>query len=238
MRAQPNGVELSYNICHHSAIGRSPFEALYGYSPRMIAIDPMSASNSEVITWSSDRQWMNQLLQQHLHRAKHRMKKQADQHRSERSFDVGDLVYLKLQPYVQSFLAPRSHQKLAFRFFGPYHITERVGSVAYRLDLPAHSSVHPVFHVSQLKKAVGASHQVTPILPSDFALQLAPEQVLQTRLVSRDNNQVQQVLVKWNNLPTTLATWEDYEALRQEFPRATVWGQAVSQGGGVSSTPA
>jgi hypothetical protein len=50
---------------------------------------------------------------------------------------------------------------------------------------------------------------------------------------------VQQVLVKWNNLPPSLATWEDYEALRQEFPRATAWGQAAFQGGGdVSSTPA
>jgi hypothetical protein len=108
--------------------------------------------------------------------------------------------------------------------------------VAYRLELPAHTSIHPVFHVSQLKKAVGADHQVTPILPSDFALQLAPEQVLQTRAVLRGHSTIQQVLVKWNNLPASLATWEDYEALRQEFPRATAWGQAVLQGqGGVSS---
>jgi len=86
------------------------------------------------------------------------MKKQSDQHRSERSFAEGDLVYLKLQPYVQTSLAPRSHQKLAFRFFEPFRILARVGSVAYKLDLPAHSAIHPVFHVSQLKKAVGADH--------------------------------------------------------------------------------
>lgn len=52
---------------------------------------------------------MDQLLQHHLHRAKNRMKKQADQHCSERSFAVDDLVFLKLQPYVQTSLAPRSH---------------------------------------------------------------------------------------------------------------------------------
>jgi hypothetical protein len=179
---------------------------------------------------------MDQLLQHHLHRAKHRMKKQADQHRSERRFEAGDLVFLKLQPYVQSSLAPRSHQKLAFRFLGPFRIMEHVGFMAYRLELPAHTSIHPVFHMSQLKKAVGTDHQVTPILPSDFALQLAPEQVLQTRAVLRGHSTIQQVLVKWNNLPASLATWEDYEALRQEFPRATAWGQAVLQGqGGVSS---
>jgi hypothetical protein len=92
--------------------------------------------------------------------------------------------------------------------------------------------------VSQFKKAVGSNHQVIPTLPADFTLHLASEQILQSRLVSRGTDQVQQVLVKWNNLPSELATWEDYEALRQEFTRSTAWGQAVPQGGGdVSSSP-
>ena len=150
--------EFWYNSCYHSAIGRSPFEALYGYLPRFLALDVSAGSHPDVIGWASDRQWMDQLLQHHLNRAKQRMKKQSDQHRSEHSFAEGDLVYLKLQPYVQTSLAPRSHQKLAFRFFGPFRILARVGSVAYKLDLPAHSAIHPVFHVSQLKKAVGADH--------------------------------------------------------------------------------
>lgn len=54
------------------------------------------------------------------------MKKRADMHRSERVFEVGDLVFLKLQPYVQTSLAPRAHQKLAFKFFGPYRIMARL----------------------------------------------------------------------------------------------------------------
>jgi hypothetical protein len=119
------------------------------------------------------------------------MKKHVDQHRSERSFAVDDLVFLKLQPYVQTSLAPWYHQKLAFRFFGPFHIVERIGTVAYRLALPAHSSIHPVFHVSQLKKAVGASHEVIPSLSADFAVHLTPEQILQSRVVSCGTNQVQ-----------------------------------------------
>jgi hypothetical protein len=76
------------------------------------------------------------------------MKRQADKGRSERQFQVGDQVYLKLQPYVQSSLAPRSNQKLAFKFFGPYPVVRRIGSVAYKLKLPDDSSIHPVFHVS------------------------------------------------------------------------------------------
>jgi len=50
------------------------------------------------------------------------MKKQADEHRSERQFQIGDLVFVKIQPYVQSSLAQHSNQKLAFKFFGPYRI--------------------------------------------------------------------------------------------------------------------
>lgn len=223
-----------YNTSQHSAIGRSPFEHLYGYLPHLLVLPPSDNPESDVVGWSSDKTWMDQLLQSHLYHAKHRMKKQADQHHSKCSFVMGDTVYVKLQPYVQTSLAPRSHQKLVFRFFGPFRILERIGSVAYKLDLPPHSTVHPVSHVSQLKQAVGASHQVAPTLPSDFALQLTPKKVLQTRSVHRGTDAVQQVLIKWNNLPSTLATWEDYETIGQEFPRAATWGQVAFQGGGMS----
>jgi hypothetical protein len=113
---------------------------------------------------------MTDVIRQHLNRAKQRMKRQADEHRSERQFQVGDLVFVKLQPYIQSSLAQRTNQKLSFKFFGPYHVLARVGTVAYRLELPVSSSVHPVFHVSQLKKSVGAHQSVTAHPPSDVVL--------------------------------------------------------------------
>jgi len=123
---------------------------------------------------------MQDLVRQHLNRAQQRMKRQADKHRSERQFEVGDWVFLKLQPYVQSSLARRAHQKLAFKFFGPYQIEAKIGAVAYRLKLPASSAIHLVFHVSQLK----ASHGVAPVsaaFPSDAVEFQIPEQVLQRR---------------------------------------------------------
>jgi len=106
------------------------------------------------------------------------MKHVADSHRSERQFQVDDWVFLKLQPYVQTSVADRSSQKLAFKYFGPYKVLARVGSMAYRLELPPSSTIHPVFYVSQLKKAVGAQHTVTTTLPPVSAQWSIPERIL------------------------------------------------------------
>jgi ribosomal protein L21E len=72
-------------------------------------------------------------VRQHLLRMQQRMKNQADKHRTERVFSVGDMVFLKLQPYVQSSVERRASHKLAFKFFGPYSVVERIGAVAYKL---------------------------------------------------------------------------------------------------------
>lgn len=90
-------------------------------------------------------------LKEHLARAQNRMKLMADTKRKDYTFSVGDQVLLKLQPYTQSSVANRPYPKLAYKFYGPYQILERVGKVAYRLQLPDHAEIHPVFHVSQLK---------------------------------------------------------------------------------------
>jgi hypothetical protein len=66
-------------------------------------------------------------------------------------------VFLKIQPYVQSSLAPRANQKLTFKFFGPFRVVQGIGAVAYKLELSASSNVHLVFHVSQPKAVVGAA---------------------------------------------------------------------------------
>ena len=85
-----------------------------------------------------------------------RMKTQADKHRSEREFQVGDSVYLRLVPYRMKSLADHSYHKLLPKFYGPYEIMERLGPVVYKLKLPTGCKIHPVFHVSCLKKHLGA----------------------------------------------------------------------------------
>ena len=140
--------EYWYNTSFHSSLGQSPFLVLYGHEPRHFGIDISQAcKSSDLQGWLEERSLMQSLVRQHLIRAQHKMKTQADRHRTPRTFQSGDSVYLKAQPYVQTSLAPRSSNKLAFRFFGPFLITEKIGPSAYRLQLPPDCLIHPVFHV-------------------------------------------------------------------------------------------
>jgi hypothetical protein len=115
--------------------------------------------------WLVHRSNMHHLIQEHLLQAQDRMKKQADKHRFEREFAMGSMVYMKLQPYVQSFVLPKSYHKLSFKYFGPFKVLAQVGLVAYRLQLPPTSAIHPVVHVSQLKAATGFTKEVCTSLP-------------------------------------------------------------------------
>ena len=82
------------------------------------------------------------------------MKAAADGKWRQESFEVDDWFFLKLQPCRQRSLARRPFDKLASRFYGPYHDVQKIRKVAYRLELPESAKVHPIFHVSQLKCTV------------------------------------------------------------------------------------
>jgi hypothetical protein len=125
---------------------------------------------------------------------KQHMKSQADKRRSEREFQVGDKVYLKLQSYVQSSVATRANHKLSFKYFGPYTILERVEKVAYKLQLPPSATVHPVVHVSQLKGSVG-NQQVSAMLPDLTESTQIPFRALDRRVIHRGSSSIQQVLI-------------------------------------------
>lgn len=88
------------------------------------------------------------VLKEHLARAQNRMKIQTDKKRKDKEYAVGDTVVLKLRPYAQSSLVNRPFPKLAFKYFGPYKVVEKIGGGAYRLELPVDCLIHPIFHVS------------------------------------------------------------------------------------------
>ena len=70
-----------------------------------------------------------------LLRAQHRMKHNADLKKRGISYEVGDWVYLQLQPYLQQTIARRSCEKLEARFYGSFQIVEKIGAVAYKLKI-------------------------------------------------------------------------------------------------------
>lgn len=74
------------------------------------------------------------------------MKQQADKHWSERSFDVGDMVFLRLIPYQHESLPKHYFHKLQPKFYGPFKVLAKVGSVANKIDLRSTSKLHPLFH--------------------------------------------------------------------------------------------
>ena len=121
-------------------------------------------------------------LRMHLLGAQQRMKKYADTKRREEEFLVEDNVFLKLRPYRQKSLVSRSNQKLAACLYGPYKVLEHIGAVAYRLELPPSSSIHPVLHISQLRRAKGVSHSsslLPPQLNTDLELIMEPKTLLE-----------------------------------------------------------
>jgi hypothetical protein len=99
--------------------------------------------------------------------------------------------------------------------------------------LPDHSAIHPVFHVSQLKKALPPAIQVSSeLLPSTKTDAFRfPVKVLQRCLKQQGDRLVAQVLIQWSKWPPSMATWELEDELKQQFPAAPAWGQAGFQGG-------
>ncbi|MCH86853.1 transposon Tf2-1 polyprotein, partial [Trifolium medium] len=115
-------------------------------------------------------------------------------------------------------------------------VVEKIGEVAYRLQLPAESKIHPVFHVSLLKRAIG-NYEVQGTLPNDLDMAAEddhyPALVVGSRVTMREGMFVPQSLIQWKNKSLDDVTWEDNEVLRGQFPDFILEDKDSSQGGGI-----
>ena len=144
----------------------TPFEAVYGRPLATIHLYVRGETLVAQVEQSlRSRDEILRLLKESLVTAQQRMKINVDRHRCELEFALGDFVYLRLQPFRQLSVRTRGNQKLSPRFYGPYQVVERLGTVAYRIALPTDSWIHPIFRVSQLKKQLGRSDCIAQELP-------------------------------------------------------------------------
>nr|KYP41568.1 hypothetical protein KK1_037051 [Cajanus cajan] len=161
------------------------------------------------------------------------MKKYADQSRRAVSLVIGDWVYLKLKPYRLRSLARKRNEKLSPRFYGPYQITKQIGAVAFQLALPPESKIHPVFHVSLLKKALSPSatpQPLPPMLSEELELQVTPTAV---KAVRNTTHGIAEVLIQWTDLPEFEATWEPVETIMKQFPSFHLEDKVTLLGGSI-----
>jgi len=148
-------IEFTYNNSFHASIGMAPYEALYGRRCRTplcwyqdgetVLVGPeLLEQTTEKVRMVRDRMLASQS----------RQKAYADRRRRPLEFAAGDHVFLRVTRTTGVGRALRS-KKLSPKFLGPYQITRRIGPVAYEIALPPQlANLHPVFHVSQLRKYV------------------------------------------------------------------------------------
>jgi len=131
-------------------------------------------------------------------------------------FAVGDWVLLRLLHRPAQSLVPGKRSKLSPCFAGPYQVLERIGAVAYRLQLPDGARIHDVFHVGVLKPWRGTPPTILPALPPlrHGRLLLKPERALKAQL----RRGTWLVLIKWTGLDESEATWEPIDDFKTRFP--------------------
>ncbi|XP_022007523.1 uncharacterized protein LOC110906739 [Helianthus annuus] len=187
-------------VNYHASIGRAPYEMLYGRKCRT------------PVCWD----------EAHLKAAQDRQKSYADKRRRPIEFQVGDKVMLKVSPW-KGIIRFRKRGKLSPRFIGPFKIIERVGKVAYRLELPEElSGIHSTFHVSHLRKCLAdeTAHVHYDNIEVDNRLNYAvkPIAILDRKVKSIRNKKIDQMKVKWEHRKGSGITWDSEEEMRRLYP--------------------
>ncbi|KAH0709565.1 hypothetical protein KY284_010992 [Solanum tuberosum] len=168
--------EYLYNTAYQSSAGMTPFRVLYGRDPPTVDRYILGSSASEMIeAYLVDRDEALTLLQANLARAQNWMKGLADKSQRELNYQVGERVYVKLKPYRQNVVRLHQHPKLRKRYIRAFKILKRIGDVAYKVELPDDARIHPIFHISMLKRCMGNPVQQITLLNLNDTANVIPE---------------------------------------------------------------
>ena len=216
-------VEFAYNNSFQASIGMAPYEALYGRKCRTpICWDEVGErklSSEELIKVSTEK---IQVVREKLKTAQDRQKSYADTRRRDLEFEMEDMVFLKVAPW-KGVVRFQQRGKLNPRYIGPFRILERIGPVAYRLELPLElSRIHNVFHVSMLKKYVpDPSHilETPPMeLEEDLSFKVQPVAIIDQQMKQLRNKVIPMVKVLWKSDAIEEITWETEAFMRSQYP--------------------
>ncbi|XP_048229059.1 uncharacterized protein LOC125369832 [Ricinus communis] len=191
----------------------APSRALYGRKCRSPVcweeVGERKLAGSELVQITSEK---IPVIRERLKTAFSRQKSYADPKRKHVEFSVGEYVFLKVSP-MRGVLWFGKKGKLAPRYVGPFEIIGRIGDVAYKLDLPPNfSHVHPVFHISMLRKYISdPSHVLQPQnvgVGEDLTYEEQPVRIVDTQVRQLRSKIIPMVKVLWRNLLSEECTWE------------------------------
>ncbi|GJT17005.1 putative reverse transcriptase domain-containing protein [Tanacetum coccineum] len=216
-------VEFSYNNSYHASIKAAPFEALYGRKCRS-PVCWTKVGEAQILGPELIQETTEKIIQikQRMQAARDRQKSYADLKRKPMEFQVGDKVMLKVSPW-KGVVRFGKRGKLNPRYVGPFKVIERVGEVAYKLELPEElSRVHNTFHVSNLKKCHADEPLAVPLdgLNLDDKLHFVEEPV---EIVGREvkrlkRSRIPLVKVRWNSKRGPEFTWEREDQFKKKYP--------------------
>ncbi|KAG7583636.1 Ribonuclease H-like superfamily [Arabidopsis suecica] len=215
-------VEFAYNNSYQASIGMSPYEALYGRACRTplcwTPVGERMLFGPKIVDETNEKM---KFLKVKLKEAQDRQKSYADKRRKELEFKVGDLVYLKAVTYKGDGRFSK-RKKLSPRYVGPYKVIERVGPVAYKLELPPKlDAFHKVFHVSQLRKCLSerdeAVADVPPELQENLTVKAKPIRIIDRMEKGTRGKRINMVKVLWDCGGREEATWETENKIRADF---------------------
>ena len=215
--------KFSYNLHKQDSTGFSPFELNYGFQPLspgdLMALPLASIVPSANIAMN---RWSTRLNQakEAMEKAQARYKKYADLKRRHDEYEVGDLVFVKLDS--EQFILPKGiTPKLARRYDGPFPIIEKLSPLSYKVKLPEHMGVHPVFHISLLKRSYfDENHEEMavrrgPALVIDKGSDYVLEAILRHRDRPNQNGPNRLYLCQWKDKPTEENSWQQGATLWQ-----------------------